>query len=96
MKGSSCPGSGRSREQDEKHCGSLQLAFCSRQAEEPLQRHEAQFDTKQWRLFSKLMQTNDPPNWPPASQSCMVLKSQQERRLGQTAEEFPSGEPGFF
>ena len=95
LKGSLCPGSGRSREQDEKHRGSLQLAFCSRQTEEPLQRHEAQFDTKQWRLFSKLMQTNDPPNWPPSSQPCTVLKSQRERSLGEMAGDFPSGEPVF-
>lgn len=54
LKGSLCLGSGRGREQDEKHCGSLQLVFCSRQTEEQLQRHEAQFDTKQWSFLGRL------------------------------------------
>jgi len=43
LKGSSCPGAG-GRGRRMKHCGSLQLAFCSRQTEEWLQRLEAQCD----------------------------------------------------
>lgn len=48
-------------------------------------------------LYAEKNDTPSPPqNWPPSSQPCTALKSQQKKSLGEMAGDFPSGDPRFF